>query len=130
VLELNLWFGWVWITVGLVSGAVIGLFFYDADWLGGYASWRRRMVRLGHISFLGTGLLNLAAVFTVAVFTVSARTGAVPPVWVSWLFVVGAVTMPAACFLSAWRDGFRRLFFIPVASLILAALMLAMQVLR
>ncbi len=24
VLELNLWFGWVWITVGLVSGAVIG----------------------------------------------------------------------------------------------------------
>jgi len=123
VLELNLWFGWLWITVGLVSGALIGLRFYDTDWLGGYASWRRRMVRLGHISFLGTGLLNLAAAFTVAVWPAS-----LPPEWVSWLFVVGAVTMPAICFLSAWRDGFRRLFVIPVASLLLASIALLAQV--
>ena len=122
VLELNLWFGWVWITVGLVSGAVIGLRFYDADWLGGYAAWRRRMVRLGHISFLGTGLLNVAAALTVA-----ARPEMGPPVWVSWLLVVGAVTMPAVCFLSAWRDGFRHLFFIPVVSLIVASMMLAVR---
>jgi hypothetical protein len=28
--------------------------------------------------------------------------------------------MPAVCFLSAWREPFRHLFFIPVAALILA----------
>jgi len=28
--------------------------------------------------------------------------------------------MPTICFLSAWRDSFRHLFFIPVVSLLLA----------
>jgi len=123
VLQLNLWFGWGWITVGLVSGAVMGLRFYDVDWLGGYASWPRRMVRLGHISLLGTGFLNLAAALTVAV-----RPETLLPVWVGWLFVLGAVTMPAVCFLSAWRDGFRRLFVIPVACLVVASMMLAVRI--
>ena len=55
----NILFAWVWIICGLISGTAIGLCFHQQDWLGGYTSWRRRMVRLGHISFLGTGLLNL-----------------------------------------------------------------------
>ena len=29
-------------------------------------------------------------------------------------FVVGGVSMPAVCFLTAWREPFRHLFFIPV----------------
>ena len=41
-------------------------------------------------------------------------------------FVIGGVTMPGVCFLTAWRPGFRRLFFIPVAALIVAVV----QVLR
>ena len=101
----------------------MGLFFYEVDWLGTYASWRRRMVRLGHISFLGTGLLNVAAALTVAV-----RPELGAGAWVAWLFVVGAVTMPGICFLSAWRDGFRRLFFVPVACLVLAAGAMAVRV--
>jgi hypothetical protein len=113
MLHLNLCLGWVWITLGLVSGAIIGVFFYDSQWLGGYASWRRRMVRLGHISFLGTGLLNLALAFTFLL-----HEGGSPPQSAVVLFAVGAVTMPAVCFLAAWRDGFRRLFPIPVGSLI------------
>ena len=121
MLEVNLCLGWIWITGGFVSGAIIGMFFYDANWLGGYGTWRRRMVRLGHISFLGTGLLNLAFAFT---FTT--RESQAPPLS-SWLFVVGAVTMPLVCFLVAWRDGLRYLFPIPVASLIGAGLSLIVQ---
>lgn len=123
--ELNLWFGWLWVTAGLVAGAVIGLRFYDVDWLDGYASWRRRMVRLGHIALVGTGLLNVAAALTVA-----ARPENLPSPWVGWSFIVGAVAMPAVCFLSAWRDEFRRLFFIPVACLIVAAAAMAIEVCR
>ena len=122
MLQLNLWLGWVWIAVGLASGAMIGVFFYDPDWLGGYGTWRRRMVRLGHIAFLGTGLLNLAFVFTFA--TGSAKS---PPQLASWLFAAGAVTMPPVCFLAAWRDNLRYLFPIPVASLIGASLLLLVQ---
>lgn len=119
---LNLWFGWFWITVGLVSGAVIGLFFYDPLWLGGYDSWRRRMVRLGHISFLGTGLLNLAFALTFA----DAAARPAPPA-ASWLFVSGAISMPTVCFLSAWHDRLRFLFPIPVFSLIGACVWLLVQ---
>ena len=113
--DINFLAAWVAILVGLITGTGIGLFFHDADWMGGYASWRRRMMRLGHISFFGTGFLNLA-------FVVSGdHLGwSVPPPLASAGFLLGAVAMPAVCFLSAWRESFRHLFFIPVASLILA----------
>jgi hypothetical protein len=123
--DLNLFFGWAWIVVGLAAGALIGLFFHDDAWLGGYGTWRRRMVRLGHIAFLGTGLLNVAAALTIA-----HRATAALPAWVSGLLVLGAVTMPSVCFLCAWRDEFRHLFVIPVASLIVGTAMIALQVAR
>ena len=73
-------------------------------------------MRLGHISFFGTAFLNLAFVVSVG----HLRLAGPPPV-ASAGFVIGAVAMPAVCFLSAWRESFRHLFFIPVASLIVAA---------
>jgi hypothetical protein len=113
--DLNLRIAWLLILVGLVSGTLIGLFFHNPDWLGGYGSWRRRMIRLGHIAFIGTGLLNLAFALSVAHLKLDRS-----PALASWSFVVGAVAMPTVCFLSAWREPFRRLFFIPVVSLIVA----------
>jgi hypothetical protein len=115
VLLVNLYFGWIWVLAGLISGTILGVFFFDDAWLGGYGSWRRRIMRLGHISFLGTGLLNLAFVFTVRHAGISP-----PPSIASWMFVVGGVSMPTVCFLSAWNVSMRRLFFIPVVSLIAA----------
>ncbi len=51
--------GWLGMLGGVLSGAVIGLFFLKPDWMGGYGSQPRRLVRLGHISFFGIGLINL-----------------------------------------------------------------------
>jgi hypothetical protein len=113
--EINYQVGWIAILTGLAIGTVLGLFFHREDWLGGYASWRRRMIRLGHISFFGTGFLNLAFVFSMEHLKLRTL-----PMIASTAFVVGAVTMPAICFLSAWRGSFRHLFFIPVVSLLLA----------
>ena len=56
----NVWAAWLGILAGALAGAVMGLMFHRDDWLGGYSSWRRRMLRLGHIAFFGIGLLNLA----------------------------------------------------------------------
>ncbi|MFN0053254.1 MAG: hypothetical protein ACKV0T_13810 [Planctomycetales bacterium] len=114
-MPVNVLFAWSWILCGLISGAVIGSFFHHPQWLDGYGSWRRRMVRLGHISFLGTGLLNLGYGLSVVVLQVSAE---LP--WATHGFLVGGVTMPLVCFLSAWDDRWRRLFFLPVGSLLLA----------
>jgi len=113
--SFHLYFAWIWILVGLVSGTILGIFFHDEAWLGGYSSWRRRMMRLGHVSFLGTGLLNFAFAISVDHAGLEA-----PPSLAAVLFVLGAVTMPLVCFLSAWREGFRNLFFIPVVSLVVA----------
>ena len=58
--------GWIGICVGCAAGAAQGLFFHDENWLGGYNSWARRMLRLGHISLVGLGLLNLAFALSMA----------------------------------------------------------------
>jgi len=113
--DWNYFFGWLWVLVGLVAGAIVGMFFYDDHWLGGYASWRRRMVRLAHISLVGTGLLNLAFAFSLDRLSSDAATRLASP-----LLVVGGVAMPLVCLLAAWRPGWRRVFFIPVTALLAA----------
>jgi hypothetical protein len=113
--SLNLNVGWIAILAGLLAGAVIGMFFHAEDWLGGYDSLRRRMLRLAHISMVGTGLLNLAFALSVDHLRISPV-----PYLASVLLVVGAAAMPTVCLLSAWRKAMRHLFFIPVLSLVVA----------
>ncbi|MEM7625794.1 MAG: hypothetical protein AAF333_09205 [Planctomycetota bacterium] len=113
-------FGWVWFALGIVSGAVLGLGFHRADFMGGYGSWRRRLARLGHISFFGTGMLAMMMGITSIVFK-DAMPAAMdlPGVFlgVGVLTLSGGVTMPVVCFLAAWRKPLRHLFFIPVLGL-------------
>ena len=113
-MQLNLVAGWIAILTGLLVGAGIGMFFHRDQWLGGYDSWRRRMLRLTHISLVGTGLLNLAFGLSVGALHLDPlpRLGSV-------LLVVGAIAMPLVCALSAWRSAMRNLFFIPVSCLVI-----------
>lgn len=113
---VNLHAAWIGILLGFVAGALPGLFFHQADWLGGYASWPRRMVRLAHISFFGLGFINLAFALSAAPLGLSGA----DLVWPSRLLLLGAASMPAVCYLAAFRQSFRHLFCIPVSSLILA----------
>jgi hypothetical protein len=126
---LNLYAAWIGILFGFVAGAFMGLYFHRENWLEGYASWPRRMLRLGHISFFGLAFVNLAFALTTAHLNTETEGAEIAAHWCSWLFIVGAVTMPMLCFLSAYRRGFRHLFFIPVGSLILAAVILLVGVL-
>ncbi len=112
----NFYAAWIGIVFGFIAGAVVGLFFHQEDWAGGYSSWTRRMVRLGHISFFGIAFINLAYALSIRVFQIHLTT-ALP----SYLFLLGAVTMPSICFLSAYKKGFRHLFPIPVISLLTGA---------
>ena len=110
---LNLIAGWLGMLAGVLSGAVLGLFFHREDWMGGYTSYRRRLARLGHIAFFGLGFLNLIFAATVGQLPL-------PPNALStatWALVIGAATMPLCCFLSAWRKPLLHLFPIPVLSI-------------
>ncbi len=109
---LNLIGGWVGMLAGVVSGALIGLFFHREDWMGGYQSYRRRLTRLGHISFFGLGFLNLVFATTAGELPLSGTF-----LWLaSRALIVGAITMPLCCFLSAWSKPWRHLFPVPVLS--------------
>ncbi len=116
--QYNLIAGWIGILLGFMAGAVLGLFFYKDDWLGGYSSWPRRMARLGHISFFGIALINLSFAFTIRFFDLQNVS-----IWSSRLFIVGAVAMPLICFLSAYQKNFRHLFPIPVLSLLIGVIL-------
>lgn len=107
---------WIGIFLGFIAGTAMGLFFHNDSWLGGYSSWSRRMARLGHISFFGIAFINLAYALTFAV----ANSLASP--YASTLLILGAITMPLVCFLSAYKKKFRHLFFIPILSLVIGTL--------
>ena len=87
---INIGAAWIGFLLGGVAGAVPGLFFYDKEWLGGYASWRRRMIRLGHIAFFGLGFLNLGFGLTCRSLALESGVGLA-----SALLIVGAIAMPA-----------------------------------
>ena len=114
-MTINLLAAWISFLLGGLAGAASGLFFRGEDWLGGYGSWRRRMTRLGHISFFGIGLLNLS--FALSARALGLEEGLALP---SALLVVGAVTMPLVCYLSAWKEGFAHAFVVPAGSVIVA----------
>jgi hypothetical protein len=110
----NLLAGWIAMLAGAISGAIIGLFFHREEWMGGYSSFRRRMTRLGHISFWGLGFINMLFAFSVKALDLSGMNIRVA----SGAFILGLVTMPLCCFLTAWRKPFRFLFPVPVVSVV------------
>ena len=111
--NLNLLIAWLWILLGFVSGLVMGCFFHREQWLGGYASHKRRLYRLAHISFFGLGLVNLCFYFTMKSLE-EPNAGLA-----SWALVAGAVTMPICCIAMAHAPQSRPLFSVPVLSLLL-----------
>jgi hypothetical protein len=112
--NLNLMIAWLWILLGFISGMVLGCFFHQEHWLGGYASHKRRLYRLAHISFFGLGLVNLCFYFTIRSLGGNHSVGLA-----SWAFVAGAVTMPMCCVAMAHAPRTRPLFSLPVLSLLL-----------
>ena len=115
---LNFHAGWTLVLAAFVSGALIGLRFHDESFLGGYSSFPRRILRLGHIALAALGALNV--LFSLCPIPAP---GAWNAPWASKLWLAGATAMPAVCFLTAWQKPFRHLFFIPVGSLIAAVIL-------
>jgi hypothetical protein len=120
----NLFLAWLWILLGFVSGMVLGMFFHGENWLGGYAGFKRRMYRLGHISFFGLGAVNLLFCLTVKTFP------ATGPLFhfASLAFIAGALTMPACCVVMAHFPKAHLIFAVPVVSLIMGAALTLAQI--
>lgn len=126
LVHLNLVLAWLWIFLGFLSGMVLGLFFHRENWLGGYGSLKRRMYRLGHISFFGLGAVNLLFWLTLNQLAASSPYAS----WASWAFIVGALTMPLCCVVMAHFPKLHLIFTVPVVSLLLAGALTLTAVIR
>jgi len=124
--HLNLVIAWLWLLLGFVTGMVLGLFFHGVNWLGGYGSFKRRMYRLGHISFFGLGVVNLLFYLTAQTFS----TGGPFTVAASWAFIVGAISMPVCCVVMAHYPKAHLIFSVPVISLIAGGVLALMEVVK
>jgi hypothetical protein len=124
--HLNLVIAWLWILLGFVSGMVLGLFFHRENWLGGYASFKRRLYRLAHISFFGLGVVNLLFCLTVQNFSLTG-----PLVhFASLAFITGAIAMPVCCVVMAHFPKAHMIFAVPVVSLIAGGILTLMEVIK
>jgi hypothetical protein len=110
---INYFAGWSMVLAAFVTGAGIGLFFHRPEFWGGYASFRRRIVRLGHIALAALGMMNV--LFALCPWPAGDRWNGI---WAGRLWIVGGVAMPVVCFLTGWRAGFRNWFFVPVGALV------------
>src|SRR5688572_8143952 len=119
--DINVLAAWLGVLAGVLTGVASGLFFHKETWLGGYDSWPRRMMRLGHISFFGIAALNLGFALTVRRFGWHAPAGA------GIALAAAVVLMPAVCFGAAWRPPVRQLFFLPVGCVLIAVVSLLWQ---
>jgi len=64
-------------------------------------------------------MINFLYAFTVLHFDLSLKSP-----WSSQLFVIGLISMPLVCYLSAYKKFFRHLFFIPVLSVLSGIILL------
>lgn len=122
--NLNLFLAWLWILLGFGTGMVLGLFFHGEHWLGGYASFKRRMYRLAHISFFGLGAANLLFWLTLQKIP---QPGPLAE-FASWAFLIGAITMPVCCVVMANFPKAHLVFALPVISLIAGGTLTLLEV--
>ena len=118
--EWNFLAGWVGMIGGALMGMVIGMKAESREWAGGYGSFRRQAVRLGHIAAFALGMINV-------LYGLTAHGLETLPQWAgqvgSVAMIVGGLLMPAVCLGAAWRRGLKYLFPIP-ASCVLTALVI------
>lgn len=126
LLHANLALAWLWIVLGFISGMLLGMFFHDEKWLGGYASHKRRMYRLGHISFFGLGTVNLFFWLTaknLPALGAMASTASVA-------LMLGTLTMPVCCAIMAHFPKAHLVFTVPVLSLISGGITTLLEVIK
>jgi hypothetical protein len=114
----NFYAGWAMVLASFLTGSVLGLFFHREQFLGGYGSFRRRVLRLGHVALAALGMMNV-----LYALCPSPAMGSWAERAASSCFVIGGVSMPTVCFLTAWHARARVLFAAPVVALVLAVVL-------
>jgi hypothetical protein len=108
-------------------GLVMGLWSFDGplptpSWIGDYADTSRRLARLGHIAFIGLGLIDILIERELLRSSLGAAARSVA----SWAMAFGNVLLPVTLFAAAFYRPAKYAMAVPASavflSLVLAAL--------
>src|SRR5262245_56418242 len=122
----NRFVGWSSLAVGVAVGLVMGLWSFDGPlqppaWIGGYTDTARRLVRLGHIAFIGLGAIDILIERELARSALGSRGRAIA----SWSMVFGNVLLPVTLFASAAYRPVKYFMAVPAGSVFLALVLAA-----
>ena len=115
----NISFGWVWILVGLLVGAFMGMFAFNGPLpspVGDYTSLPRRMLRLSHIAFIALAIINILYGYEIDKVSLKEKTKKVG----SLFMILGAILMPIFLIIAVFFEPAKYLTIIPAVLLILA----------
>ena len=118
--------GWASLAAGVGVGLVMGLWSFDGPlqtpaWIGEYTDTSRRLVRLGHIAFLGLGFIDIL----IERELVRSSLGRAGRAIASWSMVIGNVLLPIALFGAAAYRPLKYFMAIPATSVFLALVLAA-----
>jgi hypothetical protein len=118
--------GWTSLAVGIAVGLVMGLWSFDGpmqppDWIGEYADTSRRLVRLGHIAFIGLGTIDILIERELERSSLAPAARAVA----SWSMVVGNVLLPMTLFAAAANRPVKYFMAVPASAVFLALVLAA-----
>jgi hypothetical protein len=118
--------GWLSMAVGIGTGLVMGMWSFDGplpvpEWLGAYGDVSRRLARLGHIAFLGLGIIDVLLARELPRLALSAamrRTASVA-------MILGNVLLPPALFAAAACRPCKYLLPFPATAVFVAVVLTA-----
>ncbi|MFH1316838.1 MAG: hypothetical protein ABII01_04930 [Candidatus Woesearchaeota archaeon] len=125
----NISFGWIWILVGLIVGAIIGMWSFNGPLpspLGDYTSLPRRMVRLAHIAFIALATINILYGYEIDKVKLNGKFKMIG----SRSLIIGAILMPIILLVSAFYEPMKYLTMIPAILLIFSIFVIVIGILK
>jgi len=119
--QKNISFGWIWIFVGIIVGAIIGMWSFNGPMLspvGDYTSLPRRMLRLSHIAFIALAMINILYGYEIDKIKKYKILG-------SNFMIYGAILMPVLLIMAVFIEPLKYFTTIPAILIIIAISIMA-----
>lgn len=119
----NISFGWVWILVGIILGAVMSLWSFNGPLpspVGDYSSLPRRLLRLSHIAFIALAIMNILYGYEVDKINMKEKFKKIG----SKCMMYGAILMPILLLAAVFLEPLKYLTIIPAILIIISVLIM------
>jgi hypothetical protein len=121
----NISFGWIWILIGIIVGAIMGMWSFNGPLtspVGDYVSLPRRMLRLSHIAFIALAIINILYGYEIDKTRLKEKLKKLG----SNCMIYGGVLMPLVLLVSVFFENFKYLTAIPATLIIIALILMVL----